>query len=211
MIEERVILFDLGKVLIDFDHNIAVRRIQHLTRLDQKSIYNLFFDSGITDKFEKGNISSLDFFQEVKQILGISISYEDFIPVWNEIFSPHPHSLEIIDSLKNNYRLYLVSNINQMHLEYLQRQFSEYFNYFSYIFLSYEMGLRKPDLRIYERIIDYIKLPAKNIIYTDDRLELIEAAQKLGIDAFVFKSIDSLKEELSKRNIQLDLAEDRQR
>jgi putative hydrolase of the HAD superfamily len=68
------------------------------------------------------------------------------------------------------------------------------------------MGLRKPDSEIYEAIIKYIGLPAQNIIYTDDRPELIEAAKRLNIDAFVFKSIDSLREELSERNIKLDLA-----
>jgi putative hydrolase of the HAD superfamily len=205
MISERAILFDLGRVLIDFDHNIAVHRIKKFCSLDERSIYNLFFDSEITDKFEKGIISSLEFFQYVKQMLSVTIGYDDFVPIWNEIFTPHPQMLEILELLKDNYPLYLVSNINQLHFKYLEEKFSKYFKYFSYIFLSYEMGLRKPDLRIYESIIDYIKLPASNIIYTDDRPELVEAAKKLNIDAFVFKSIDALIEELNRRNIKLDL------
>jgi len=205
MIAERVILFDLGRVLIDFDHNIAVSRIRKFCSLDEKTIYNLFFDSDVTDKFEKGAISPSEFFQEVKRILNIDISYEAFLPIWNEIFTPHPGSLEIIESLKDNYHLYMVSNINELHFKYLEENFKEYFKYFSYIFLSYEMGLRKPDPKIYKLIMEYLKLPAQNITYTDDRPELIEAAKRLNIDAFVFKGVDSLREELLKRDIKLDL------
>ena len=66
-------------------------------------------------------------------------------------------------------------------------------------------------LRIYKFIIDYLKTKPINIIYTDDRIELIDAALKLGIDAFLFKSINSFKAELSKRNIQFDLVLDKNR
>lgn len=203
MKDERVILFDLGKVLIDFDHRVAVKKIKPYCHLDEKNIYDLFFDSGITDKYERGLISSLEFYQEAKKILGAEISYEEFTPIWNEIFTPNPGMLEFLESLKDNYRLYMVSNINELHFKYLHKEFNQYFKYFTYIFLSYEMRLRKPDPRIYEAIIEYIKLPAQNIIYTDDRPELIEAAKKLGVDAFVFTSINSFQKELSKRNISL--------
>lgn len=202
---ERVILFDLGKVLIDFDHTIAVQKIKHFCALDENGIYNLFFDSDITDRFERGIITPFEFFQEAKKMLSANTSYEEFVPIWNEIFTPHPGMLEMIGSLKDNYSLYLVSNINELHFKYLEEKFSDFFKYFSYMFLSYEVGLRKPDPRIYELIIDYIKLSAENIIYTDDREELVEAAKKLNIDAFVFESTDSLREELAKRNIRLEL------
>ncbi|MBL7198498.1 MAG: HAD family phosphatase [Candidatus Omnitrophica bacterium] len=205
MTEEYTLLFDLGRVLIDFDHNIAVKRIKNFCALDEESIYNLFFDSDLTDRYERGAISSLDFFHKIKKMLNAKISYEEFIPIWNKIFTPHPGMLETIESLKDNYSLYLVSNINKLHFEYLQEQFNDYFKFFSYIFLSFELGLRKPDLRIYKFIIDYLKSPAQNIVYTDDRIELVEAARKLNIDAFLFESTNSFKEELIKRNIKFDL------
>ena len=164
MIDEHVILFDLGNVLMDFDHHIAVRKIKPFCGLDEKDIYNLFFDSTITDRFEKGLISSFDFFQEAKRLLNAKISYEEFVPIWNEIFIPHPGMLEVLELLKDNYSLYLVSNINELHFKYLEEKFKEYFRYFSYIFLSYELNLRKPDEKIYKFILDYLKLPAPNVI-----------------------------------------------
>lgn len=201
MKRERVILFDLGRVLIDFDHRIAVRRITKYCTLSEEDIYNLFFDSDITDRYERGLISSEVFFEEVKTMLGASISYSDFLPIWNEIFSPHPGMLALVRSLKDAYKLYMVSNINALHSVYLRKQFSEYFKYFQRLFLSYELKLRKPDEAIYTSIINVIQLPPQHIIYIDDRLELVEAAQRLGIDAFVFESTDSCKRELIKRDI----------
>lgn len=208
MIDESVILFDLGRVLIDFDHNIAVRRIKNFCSLDEKEIFNLFFDSDLTDRYERGVISSFDFFKEAKKMLKAEISYEEFMPIWNEIFTPHPGMYEIVEFLKDNYRLYLISNINKLHFEYLQEKFGDHFKFFSYIFLSYELGLRKPDLRIYNLIIDYISTRPQNIIYTDDRVELIDAAKKIGIDAFQFVSVPSFKQELLKRNVELGLVLD---
>jgi putative hydrolase of the HAD superfamily len=204
MKDQKVILFDLGKVLIDFDHRIAVQRIKQFCSLDEKSIYSLFFDSNVTDKFEKGLISPLDFFEQVKNMLGARIHYEEFVPIWNEIFTHHPGMLEILGLLKDNYNLYLVSNINKLHFEYLKKQFNEYFEFFNHLFLSYEMGLRKPDLMIYKFIINYLKTSPDNIIYTDDRIELITAAKGLGMDAFLFISTVSFKEELYKRGIEFD-------
>lgn len=206
MIEERVILFDLGRVLIDFDHYIAVRRIRPFCSLEEKDIFNLFFDSHLIDRYEKGLISSFDFFQQVKKMLNAKITYEEFVPIWNEIFMPHPGMLEVLELLKDNYRLYMVSNINEQHFKYLELKFKEHFKYFSYIFLSYELGLRKPDPKIYEFIINYLKMPAKDIIYTDDRIELVVAAKKLGIDAFLFESSDSFKQSLIERDIHFDTA-----
>jgi putative hydrolase of the HAD superfamily len=205
MTDGRVLLFDLGKVLIDFDHSIAVKKIKEFCDLDAESIYNLFFDSDITDKFERGLISGENFFAEVKRLINARISYKEFVPIWNEIFTPHPGMLEIIDSLKDDYPLYLVSNINKLHFEYLQQRFRDYFKFFRYMFLSYEIGLRKPDERVYKFIIDYIKAKPQDIVYTDDRIELIDSALKLGIDAFLFKSTDAFKEELLRRNIKFDL------
>jgi len=204
--DNRVFLFDLGRVIIDFDHRIAVGKIKKYCSLAENDIYDLFFDSNITDRFEKGKLSPQDFYREIKNMLKIDISYEEFAPIWNEIFTPHPGMLEVLETLKNGYSLYMVSNINQMHYEYLKDKFSQYFKYFKHIFLSYELGLRKPDPRIYEYIINKIKFMPKDIIYIDDRPELINSAKTIGIDAFVFNSTSDLIKELAKRDIKLDQA-----
>src|SRR4030042_6411170 len=80
------IIFDLGKVLVDFDHAIAAKRISAFTTKDPQEIFSLFFDSKLTGLFEEGKISPRDFFSGVQNMLNLEIGYEEFLPIWNEIF-----------------------------------------------------------------------------------------------------------------------------
>jgi len=202
------ILFDLGKVLFDFDHMIAVDRISDYSILDKEKIYNLFFDSNLTDLYERGKISSLEFFAKVKILLKMNIEENKFFQIWNEIFFPKLEMLEILGLLRQHYPLYLISNINEAHFNYLYENFSTYFDFFKHLFLSYKLGLRKPDLLFYQLVIDDIKLSPSDIIYTDDRPELVEAAKKLKIDAFVFESPEKFLNQLRKRKIRINLVTD---
>ena len=204
MDNEKVLLFDLGKVIFDFDHMIAAKRITPYCAVKKEDIFELFFDSGLTSQYEKGEISSGDFFVRVKNALSADITFEQFISIWTEIFRPVAGMLEVLDALKLNYRLYMLSNINQLHFQYLQNNFPEYFIPFEYLFLSYELGLRKPDPRIYQRAADYIQKTPSSIIYTDDRADLIESARNLGFDAFVFESKDQFIKQLDYRGIALN-------
>lgn len=201
MKEKRVILFDLGNVLIDFDHRTAVNRIRKHCALGEEEIYNLFFDSDVTDRYERGLITSLEFFRELKHMLHASISYNEFVPIWNDIFFAHPGMLEVLYALKGTYDLYMVSNINELHYLYLKEMFPNYFNCFKKLFLSYQLKMRKPDPEIYAHIIFFLRLSAHQIIYVDDRPELVEAAKKLHIDAFAFESTDACRETLAEHDI----------
>jgi hypothetical protein len=82
----KTIIFDLGRVLIDFDHRIAAKRIARFTDKDEDEILSLFFDSEITMSFEEGRLSPTQFFLKVKEILNLKLDYEDYIPIWQEIF-----------------------------------------------------------------------------------------------------------------------------
>jgi FMN phosphatase YigB (HAD superfamily) len=86
MAQIKALLFDLGKVLVDFDHNIAAKRISQFCRKSPRDIFELFFASEITCDFEAGRIQPFDFFQKIKQSLNLGLSFESFIPIWNEIF-----------------------------------------------------------------------------------------------------------------------------
>jgi len=203
MKNNKVILFDLGRVLFDFDHMIAARRMQKFCTFSDQELYNLFFDSALTDLYERGRISSHEFYQRVKDQIRADISYELFASLWSEIFTPKQDMFELLQLLRNDFELYLVSNVNELHFSHLKKHFPQYFKFFRHMFLSYELGMRKPDREIYEHIIKHIQKPPSSIVYVDDRVELIEPAQALGIDAFVFTDSNALREELKKRDVVL--------
>jgi len=194
----KVVLLDLGNVLIDFDYNISAQRIARFCGKPPKEIAGLFFDSGITALFEEGKIAPLDFFAKLKETLGLKLSYAAFVPIWNEIFflsAKNRGVYSLVNQLKPRYRIALISNIDILHYEYLKKYFPV-FDVFDNLFLSYELGLVKPDPLIYRKTLELLKADPAGVFYTDDRPELVKSAQGLGIRSFIFSGLTQLKSDL---------------
>lgn len=199
----KVLLFDLGNVLVDFDYRISVERIARFCPRRPEDIINFFLNSEITASFEAGKISPEDFFTGVKEALGLKLSYEAFVPIWNEVFflsAKNRHAFSLVNNLRERYKTAMISNINILHYEYLRKHFPV-FGPFSRIFLSYELGLVKPDPLIYQRALGALNALPEEVFYTDDRPELVESAGKLGMRAFVFKGAKQLQADLSELGI----------
>lgn len=199
----KALIFDLGNVLIDFDHTIAAKKIAACCNKNIKEIYDFFFDSPLTGKFEAGKISAREFFLQVSAELNMSLAYEEFLPVWNEIFFQSEKNRAVYalaKNLKNSHKIALLSNINTLHFEYLKNKFF-IFDAFHNVFLSFELKLTKPDPLIYKKVLRVLGVLPQEVFYTDDRPELIEAANSLGIKGFVFTGVGQLKEDLSKSGI----------
>lgn len=200
----KVIVFDLGRVLIDFDHRIAAKRISFFTDKTASQIYDIFFDSESTKLFEEGRISAKVFFLQVKNRLKINISYQDFVPIWNEIFFLSQKNLSVYElarKLKKNYRLAILSNINVLHFQYVKKNFP-IFDIFEDVFVSYRLKSRKPNPLIYQKVLRALKISsANNVFYTDDRPELVACAKNLGINGVVFESPLQLKQALKKSGV----------
>ncbi|MFH1442214.1 MAG: HAD family hydrolase [Candidatus Omnitrophota bacterium] len=197
------VIFDLGNVLIDFDHTIAAEKVSSYCDKSPKEIYDYFFDSELTGLFEEGKIAPEDFFIEVKKILNLDLDYKKFLPVWNEIFFLSEKNrlvYETAKKLKNHYKVALLSNINVLHYNYIAAKFP-LFDAFHTILLSFELKLKKPDPLIYKKALELLNVPAENVFYTDDREELIEESLRQGINGFVFKGFDQLKSDLSASGI----------
>jgi glucose-1-phosphatase len=194
----KAIIFDLGNVVVSFDHRIAARKIAPLCAKQEDEIFKFFFDSPLTGMFEEGKIEPRDFFSEVKKSLGFSLGYEEFLPIWNEIFfltetNRAVHGLA--KRLGHNYKVALLSNINILHFDYLRVNFP-IFEPFHNLLLSFEMKLKKPDAQIYQRALAVLGVMPEEVFYTDDRPELIESSRQLGIQGFVFKDFEQLKNDL---------------
>jgi len=114
-----VIIFDLGNTLIKFDHNISAKKFANLFHLDSEEVRKLFFDSKLTQAFERGQISSKDFHAGITKHLGVVIPFKDFVSIWNDIFWEDEGSCAIARMLKKDYKLFLLSNISRLHYEYI--------------------------------------------------------------------------------------------
>jgi len=203
----KAVIFDLGNVLIDFNHKLAAEKISGFSDRTPQQIFDLFFDSELAGLFEEGYITPEDFFLKIKKQLGLSLDYEGFVPIYNGIFflTEKNHSVyNLTRVLKDHYKIALLSNINVLHFDYLKKNFSHLFDAFHYIVTSYELGLRKPHPLIYQKTLEILAVSPQQVFYTDDRPELIRGAQELGIRSFVFKNIQQLKKDLLSTGISIN-------
>ena len=192
--EIKVILFDLGRVLVDFDHLRAAGRIAQFCGKSPQEIYDLFFDSVVTIDFEAGRISPENFYLQVKAMLDLNLSYASFEPIWNDIFflsAKNRAVFGLVNSLRPHYQTAMLSNINLLHYEYLKKNFPV-FEAFDRVFLSFQLGLIKPDKQIYNLVSRQLAVAPEEIFYTDDRPELVESAKSLGFAGCVFTDYNQL-------------------
>jgi len=189
------IFCDLGNVLVNFDHRIAVKKILRFTSKNEQGIYQLFFDSGLTKDYEEGKISSLEFFKKVKDSLELNMDSNELLPIWNDIFFETPLNIKIqnfLKSVKDRYKLVMISNINETHWKFLKEKMP-IFHEFDKLILSYEVGFRKPSPEIYNAALESVKVTSSKAFYVDDRADLIEAASGLGIKGITFDGEKAFK------------------
>ena len=139
--------------------------------------------------YETGKIDSTFFIKQLQQIANNKTASDDEIKkYWNGILKDIPiHRIEILRKLKENYKLILLSNTNEVHLNeiyhYMQYEFGEDIltPNFHHCYYSQEIGLRKPNQEIYEFVLQNENLAPETCLFLDDKLENLIQPQKLGI------------------------------
>lgn len=176
------IIFDFGDIFINLDKPAAYRE------MDKLGVSEISDEiSAIYNQYEKGLMTSDDFINFYHDKFGIK--KEDLINAWNAILLDFPK--ERLDFLKEisaskKYRLFLLSNTNDLHIKWIQNSlgevfFQEFKNSFEQFYLSHEINLRKPDSEIYEFVLNENNLIADETLFVDDLKENTDSARKLGI------------------------------
>jgi HAD superfamily hydrolase (TIGR01509 family) len=189
-----VILFDLGKVIVDFDTMRIAREVSRRSGATREDIVRLISSSSLYHDFEKGNIAPVDFLAAIESQLSFTIPYAEFLPVWNDIFTLKPEMETYVRQMKRKYRIAALSNTNELHWAFLKEKF-DIMRIFDDLFLSCELHCRKPEEEIYKKALDRYKLPPGRIAYIDDVPAFVAVACGLGIQGYVFKSVEDLKEQ----------------
>jgi len=191
-------LFDMGNVILPFDHMIPCRKLAEFYNLDPDDIYKMIFTSGLEWKFEEGSINGMQFYKKCTEILNLQIDYNEFRNLWSDIFTENKEVSNIVLALKKKHELILLSNTNEWHMAHVRDKF-DIINEFDKYILSYEVGYLKPHPKIYE-IARTVALHKDNIVYIDDIPEYIETARKLGIRAIQFSDARNLHDYLKNNN-----------
>ena len=194
----KAFLFDLGNVLVRFDHMLASAKIVGSAGESAEKLFQMLFESPLVTAHDEGKISTREFYERVKKEVDLSVSYDQFLRVWNDIFTEDRAMTGLVERLAREYPCYLISNTNRPHFEYLRRMCPVLDRLQAWI-LSYEVGYLKPHPMIYQRALDLARLQAQEIFYVDDRQDLIDAAAGMGFQTHRFTQFESLAGELRSR------------
>jgi len=143
-------------------------------------------------------MTSLEFFGSLKAFFHLQMSFDEFVTVWNDIFTENEEVSGIVRSLRGNVRLGLVSNTNALHFDYIASRFPVVHS-FERWFLSHEVGFKKPAPEIYRKAIEWASAEPEKLLFIDDSIANVEAAVSLGMEGLHFVSARQLRDELSVR------------
>ena len=199
-LELEAIAFDLGNVLIQADHFRFCRPFAALVNLTPDEVHAAVFGSDLEPGFDTGRLSSEEFYQQLLDRFGLSLPYPRFCELWNDIFAPLEDMEQTVTRLAAIYPLYLLSNTNPLHFQYIKENYP-LLRHFRRFILSYEVGSRKPEPGIYQALIREMGAPPEHCLYLDDKLPFVAAARTHGLVAWHFVSPRDFKEQLSREGL----------
>jgi FMN phosphatase YigB (HAD superfamily) len=175
-----VIVFDLGKVLVDFDYSIAARRIAARSTQPPENLDTFLSSSPALIQFETGLITRQQFFDQVRNATGFLGDIREFGGMFADIFTEISPMITLHAELRRRgFKTYIFSNTNDLAIEHIRRNFPFFQKFDGYIF-SYEIKAMKPDAPIYQALEQMTGKRDDEIIYIDDRAENIMGGAERG-------------------------------
>lgn len=175
-----VVVFDLGKVLVDFDYAIAARRIAEHATVSADVVRALIDHSPLLVRYETGLLTTEQFFDKVRASTGFHGTLEQFAEFFADIFAPIPQMIDLNVTLRSNgVRTCIFSNTNPLAVTHIRKRFP-FFNHFDRYILSYQHGSMKPEAMIYQVVEREMKANGQELVYLDDRAENIEGGARQG-------------------------------
>ena len=200
----KAILFDLGKVLIDFDFRRGYQALEGLCPYAAEEIPRRLAGTGLVERFETGLVEPRDFVDQMRRILDLKVDFDQFRAIWSSIFTDILIPESMLERLGRRYRLVLVSNTNALHFEMIRQTYGHLLRHFDDLVLSFEVHAMKPRPEIFQAAVERAGCRPEECFYTDDIASYIEAATRMGIDAVAFESRMQLEGEMRGRGIVWD-------
>ena len=192
-------LFDLGGVVIDIDFSRMFSRWAMYSGCSIDDIRSRFSMDHMYQAHEKGEIDIAEYFSSLRDTLAIDISDSQFEEGWNSIFKAEIAGMsELLKHVKGKLPTYVFTNSNHAHEKVWSHQFSEILAHFETVFISSDIGLRKPDAEAFHFVADAIGAEPGQIAFYDDSIENIDGARNAGLDAVHVRSISDVRESLSR-------------
>jgi FMN phosphatase YigB (HAD superfamily) len=176
----KAVVFDLGKVLLDFDYIHAARTLAPKSRLDAAEMKALIDQTPLLHRYESGAMTSAEFHREVTIATAYTGGFDEFAAAFGDIFGEIHEMIALQGDLeRRGVPTFVFSNTNEIAVGHIRRKFPFFGGFTGYV-CSYEVGAMKPLPKIYEAVERTAGLRGADLLYLDDRAENIHAGAARG-------------------------------
>ena len=184
------IVFDFGGVIVDISREQAVARFKEIGVLNADEIIGIYKQAGIFLELEEGKITRDEYYEAFRKLYGASITNEEIDSAWLSFFLPlQQERIDFLLELKKKYKLFLLSNTNPIVMSWANspaftpagKPLSDYFDK---LYLSYQMGVVKPEKAIFEQLIQDAAINPGETLFIDDGKSNIEAGKACGMKTY---------------------------
>ena len=188
------LLFDLGGVIMGLDWDRAFQRWGRASHVPPEALATLFAFDEAYERHERGEIGELDYYASLRRSLAIDIDDGEFRAGWRAIFTEPVHeTVSLLEKLRDRVPLYAFSNSNATHHAVWSRKYRQALANFRRVFVSSEMGLRKPERASFDLIAREIGVAPGRILFFDDTLANVEGARRAGLQAVRVSGPDDVR------------------
>lgn len=191
---QRFVYFDLGNVLVHFDHQIAVDQLSDIAGRPKQLVRSVVFESDLQNRYETGLVNGAEFAQQINLGLDTSLPKERILEAISAIFTPNDAILSPLQRLREaGVSMGVLSNTCEAHWRWiLDQHWPMLDSWFDVLVLSYEVGCMKPDGKIYQICEEQAGCEPSCIFFTDDRIENVDAARQRGWETHHFHSASAM-------------------
>lgn len=194
-------IFDLGNVIVDIDFNRVLGTWSDFSRVPLATLKQSFTMGDAFHQHERGEISDEQFAEKLCHEMELPLSYEQFSHGWQAIFvGIRPEVIAIMHKLREQgHRVVVLSNTNRLHMTFWPEEYPDVKAAADKIYLSQEMGMRKPEARIYQAVLQAEGFSAADAIFFDDNVDNIEGANQLGITSILVTGKQTIPDYFAKQ------------
>ncbi len=201
----RNIIFDFGGVICDIDPRFTVEKFKAFGpakegRPSSPEETGRMFEK-LVEVYETGKITSAEFRDAIREHYALPLSDERIDEAWNALLLEIPEGrIRLIEEARKDYRLFLLSNSNEIHYHCYAQRLTDRFGYagfddlFEKAWFSYRTGLSKPDPEIFRLVLDHHRLVPSETLFIDDTLKHVRAAESIGIQGYHLKPGEDIRD-----------------
>ena len=188
------LLFDLGGVVFDIDFERALGHWADHAGVEVDALRPLCRADAWYERHERGEIDAAEYFDSLRQRFGVTLTYAQFVSGWNAIFDGERAGMpDLLGRLGERIPIYAFSNTNATHKQYWEREYAPTLDLFREVFVSCDLGLRKPEAAAFRAVCDAMGVAPERVLFFDDASENVDGARGVGMRAVHVRGIDDVR------------------